>query len=153
MCENLFLVLILIRGRPRAKCTRSMLPQSWVAYQSCLFTTHLTSNFQLVLFVQCSTSQFSALFLPTPHGDSSLTNCVPNPLDGESDKFISTDSKGYIETEVEWFDEPHIVNVSKWVTSKRSKAVTIEVSLWCIFLPHTNHLSLEAPLGWSNAFS
>jgi hypothetical protein len=68
-------------------------------------------------------------------------------LDGESDEFVSTDSEGYVETEVEWFDEPHVVDVGKQIPSKRLEAVAIEVSFCCIFLPHTNHLSLEAPLG------
>jgi hypothetical protein len=50
-------------------------------------------------------------------------------LDGESDKFKSTDSEGYVETEVEWFDEPHIVDVAKRNPSKMSESVAIEVSL------------------------
>ncbi len=68
-------------------------------------------------------------FLPTPYGDSSLTKRVPNPLDGESDEFISTDSQGYVESEVEWFDEPHVVDIGKRNPSKRLEAVAIEVSL------------------------
>ena len=69
------------------------------------------------------------LFLPTFCDDSSPANCVPNPLDGESNEFISTDSEGYVETEVEWFDEPHVVNIGKRHPSKMLEAVAIEVSL------------------------
>jgi hypothetical protein len=140
--RTLLLVLRLIKGRARPSAPDPRRKVELLTNRVCL--PHLTSNFQLAL---CSTSQFSASFLPTPHGDSSLAKRVPNPLDGESDEFISTDSEGYVETEVEWFDEPHVVDVGKQNPSKRSEAVAIEVSFCCIFLPHTNHLSLEAPLG------
>jgi len=71
--------------------------------------------------------------IPTAHDVSSRANRVPNPLDGESDEFLSTDSEGYVETEVEWFDEPHVVDVSskpKRNSSKMSEAVAIERPCW-----------------------
>jgi len=40
-------------------------------------------------------------------------NRVPNPLDGESEEFVSSDSEGYVETEVDWFDEPQPVEIAK----------------------------------------
>jgi len=83
-------------------------------------------NFQLALYL---TSQFSALLIPTFHNDSSYTNRVLNPLGGESDEFKSTDSEGYVETEVKWFNKPYIVDVAKQNPSKMLESVTIEVSL------------------------
>jgi len=38
------------KGKGKSKRTVSALPLSWVAYTSCLFTTCLTSNFQLALW-------------------------------------------------------------------------------------------------------
>ena len=87
------------------------------------------------------------LSLPTTHNDSFPTNSVPNPLDGESDKFASTDSEGYVETEVDWFDEPQLVETAKQRTSKMLEAVALEVSLCYVFPPYTDCLSSEATLG------
>jgi len=71
----------------------------------------------------------------TFYSDSFPVNHVPNPLDGESDEFVSTDSEGYVETEVDWFDEPQLVETTKRQPSKKSEAVTLEVSWSYIFLP------------------
>jgi hypothetical protein len=137
------LLLALITGGARARaphprCRKVELLTNWV----CL--PPLTLNFKLP---QCSTSQFSASSLPTSHNDSFPTNCVSNPLDGESDEFVSTDSEGYVETEVDWFDEPQLVETAKQRTSKMSEAVALEVSLCYVFPPYTDCLSLEATLG------
>ena len=120
------------------RCRKVELLTNWV----CL--PPLTLNFELP---QCLTSQFSASSLPTSHNDSFPTNCVSNPLDGESDEFVSTDSEGYVETEVDWFDEPQLVETAKQRTSKMSEAVALEVSLCYVFPPYTDCLSLEATLG------
>ena len=62
-------------------------------------------------------------------------NRVPNPLDGESDQFVSTDSEGYVETEVDWFDEPQLVETAKRHPSKMSEAIALEVCLCLMYLP------------------
>jgi hypothetical protein len=116
-------------GRGKDKCTVSTLPTSWVDYKSCLFTNVWLQNFDLC---KCSTLQFSASHLPTSHDDSFPTNHVPNPLDGESEELVSSDSEGYIETEVDWFDEPQPVEIAKQYPSKMLETVTSEVCLWCI---------------------
>ena len=126
-------------GRGKDKCMPSMLPQSWVAYKLLLFTIHLTSKFQLP---QCLTSQFSVSSLPTSYNDSSPTNHVPNLLDGESNQFVSTDSEGYVETEVDWFDEPQLVETAKWHPFKMSEAITLEVCLCLMYLPSLHQLAV-----------
>jgi hypothetical protein len=79
--------------------------------------------------------QFSASGPSTLYSDSFPVNCVPNPLDGESDEFVSTNSEGYIETEVDWFDEPQLVETTtKQQPSKKLEAVALEVSWSYIFL-------------------
>ena len=72
-------------------------------------------------------------------------NCVPNPLEGESNEFVSSESEGYVETEVEWFDEPQPLQNTK-CSSKMSEAIAFEVHLTSIFLPYTDSQSLEATL-------
>jgi len=85
-------------GRGKDKCMVSTLPTSWVDYKSCLFTNVWLQNFDLC---KCSTLQFSVSHLPTSHDDSFPMNHVPNLLDGESKELVSSDSKGYVETEVD----------------------------------------------------
>ena len=72
-------------------------------------------------------------------------NCIPNPLEGESDEFVSSESEGYVETEVEWFDEPQPLQNTKR-SSKMSEAIAFEVHLTSIFPPYTDSRSLEATL-------
>src|SRR6266853_4467568 len=127
ICKSLLLASITGGARARAPhpcCHKVEFLTNWV----CL--PPLTLKFQLP---QCSTLQFSASSLSTSHNDSFLMNCVPNPLDGESNKFVSTDSKGYVETEVDWFDEPQLVETAKQCTSKMLEAVALEVSLCYVF--------------------
>jgi len=73
-------------------------------------------------------------------------NCVLNPLDSESDEFVSSESEDYVETEVEWFDEPQPTQNTKRYSSKMSEAIAFEVHLTSIFLPYTDSWSLEATL-------
>jgi len=73
--------------------------------------------------------QFLASHLPTSHDDSFPTNCVPNPLDGESEELVSSDSEGYVETEVDWFNEPQPVEIAKQYPSKMSETVASKVRL------------------------
>jgi hypothetical protein len=56
-------------------------------------------------------------------------NHVPNPLDGKSKELVSSDSEGYVETEVDWFDEPQPVEIAKRYPSKMSETVASEVHL------------------------
>jgi hypothetical protein len=72
-------------------------------------------------------------------------NCIPNPLEGESNEFGSSESEGYVETEVEWFNEPQPLQNTKH-SSKMSEAIAFEVHLTSIFLPYTDSQSLEATL-------
>lgn len=72
-------------------------------------------------------AQFSASSLSTCHEASSHVNCVPNPLDGESDEFVSSDSEGYVETEIDWFDEPQPGENAKHNPSKKSETLALEV--------------------------
>ena len=91
--------------------------------------------------------QFSASSLSTSHDVSSRASCVPNPLDGESEALVSSDSEGYVETEVEWFDEPQPAETAKRNPSKMSETVAFEVRLPSFLPPpYTNSESLEATL-------
>jgi hypothetical protein len=60
-------------------------------------------------------------------------NCVPNPLDRESDEFVSSDSKGYVETEIEWFDELQLGENAKRYPSKKSETLALKVCFASIF--------------------
>ena len=91
-------------------------------------------NFNLC-YVWLWTSQFSASGPPTFYSDSFPVNYIPNPLDRESDEFVLTNSEGYVETEVDWFNEPQLVETTKWQPSKKSEAVALKVSWSYIFLP------------------
>jgi hypothetical protein len=73
-------------------------------------------------------------------------NHVPNPLEGESDEFISSESEGYIETKVEWFNKPQPMQNTKHYSSKTLEAIAFEVHLTSIFPPYTDSQSLEATL-------
>jgi hypothetical protein len=74
-------------------------------------------------------------------------NRVPNPLDGESDVFVSSDSEGYVETEVEWFDDAQLAENGKRFTSKMSETLAHEVRFSHFFLsPYTNSEFVEATL-------
>jgi hypothetical protein len=79
--------------------------------------------------------QFSASGPSTFYSDSFPVNHVPNPLDEESNEFVLTNSKGYIETEVDWFDELQLVETTtKQQPSKKLEAVALEMSWSYIFL-------------------
>jgi hypothetical protein len=67
-------------------------------------------------------------------------------LEGESDEFVSSESEGYVETEVKWFDEPQPMQNTKHYSSKMSEAIAFEVYLTSIFPPYTDSRSLEATL-------
>jgi len=77
--------------------------------------------------------------LSTSRDVSSRANCVPNPLDGESEEYVSSDSEGYVETEVGWFDEPQLVETAKHNPSKMSETIAFEVRSSSFFVPpYTN---------------
>ena len=77
--------------------------------------------------------QFSASSLSTSYDHSSYVNCVPNPLDGESNEFVSSDSEGYVETEIEWFNEPQPGENAKHYPSKKLETLALKVCFASIF--------------------
>ncbi len=75
-------------------------------------------------------------------------NRVPNPLDRESDELVSSDSEGYVESKIEWFDKPQLRENAKHYPFKKSETLALKVHVSLLFFPpYTNTQSLEATLG------